>query len=106
MAEMAVSLLKLEGEKIEVVPNTAAGKAGVISDADLEMLLDRRPEVFADRGKGWTSSGKTAPGIDVDKAGKAKKPAAFAVYEGPVRGGNDALAHMMGEDSDVIELIE
>ena len=108
MAEMAVSLLKLEGEKIEVVPNTAAGKAGVISDADLEMLLDRRPEVFVDRGKGWTSSGKTAlgegvPGMDADKAGKAKKPAAFAVYDAPVQEGNDALAHMLGEDSDVIE---
>ena len=97
MAEMAVSLLKLEGEKIEVVPNTAAGKAGVISDADLEMLLDRRPEVFVDRGKGWTS------GVEVKKAGKAEKPAAFAVYEAPVQEGNDALAHMMGEDSDLIE---
>ena len=105
---MAVSLLKLEGEKIEVVPNTAAGKAGVISDADLEMLLDRRPEVFVDRGKGWTSSGENAPGkgvpgMDVKKTGTTKKPAAFAVYEAPVQEGNDALAHMMGEDSDMIE---
>lgn len=92
MAEMAASLLKLEGEKIDVVPNTAAGKANVISDEDLAALLDRSPEVFADRGKGWTSST-----IDPEKpAGKRK--AAFAVFEGPVDEGNDALAKLLGED--------
>jgi ATP-dependent DNA helicase len=94
MAEMAASLLKLEGEKIDVVPNTEAGKANVLSDEDLEMLLDRSPEVFADRGRGWTS-GKTAErGRDVD----AKKKAAFAVFEAPVDQGNDALAQLLGED--------
>lgn len=55
MAEMAASLLRLEGEKIEVVPNTTEGKQSVLSDEDLDVLLDRRPEVFAERGKGWTS---------------------------------------------------
>lgn len=93
MAEMAASLLKLEGEKIDVVPNTEAGKANVLSDEDLEMLLDRSPEVFTDRGRGWTS-GKTAErGQDVD----AKKTA-FAVFEAPVDKGNDALAQLLGED--------
>ncbi|KAI0072353.1 hypothetical protein K474DRAFT_1667957 [Panus rudis PR-1116 ss-1] len=86
MAEMAASLLKLEGEKIEVVPDTAAGKASVISDEDLDMLLDRRPEVFADRGKGWTSA-------EERKTAKT----AFAVYDAPADQGNDALAGMMGE---------
>jgi ATP-dependent DNA helicase len=94
MAEMAASLLKLEGEKINVVPNTEAGKAGVLSDEDLELLLDRKPEVFADRGQGWTS-GKTAEdGQEVD--GKTK--AAFAVFEAPLDEGNDALARLLGED--------
>jgi ATP-dependent DNA helicase len=91
MAEMAASLLKLEGEKINVVPNTEAGKAGVLSDEDLELLLDRKPEVFADRGQGWTS-GKTAEEVD----GKTK--AAFAVFEAPLDEGNDALARLLGED--------
>lgn len=94
MAEMAASLLKLEGEKIDVVPNTAAGKANVLSDRDLEVLLDRSPEVFTDRGKGWTSeksaeSGQTTSG---------ERKTAFAVFEGPVDEGNDALAKLLGED--------
>jgi ATP-dependent DNA helicase len=95
MAEMAASLLRLEGEKIDVVPNTAEGKAGVLSDEDLEMLLDRSPEVFADRGQGWTSTdgaGKLGAGEGVGKK------TAFAVYEAPVDQGNDALAKMLGED--------
>ena len=45
LAEMAMELHRLEGEKIQVVPNTEAGKASVISDEELEMLLrDRRGE--------------------------------------------------------------
>lgn len=101
MAEMAAELLRLEGEKIDVVPNTAEGKAGVLSDEDLEVLLDRRPQVFADRGEGWTSSGKTA-GREAD-AGVVPEMAdgkrtAFAVYQAPVDQGNDALAKMLGED--------
>jgi ATP-dependent DNA helicase len=99
MAEMAASLLKLEGEKIQVVPNTEAGKASVLNDEDLEMLLDRRPEVFADRGQGWSSArgdpGRGDMGADVE--GKRKKTA-FAVYEAPVDEGNAALANMLGED--------
>ncbi|KAG6816760.1 hypothetical protein H0H87_003155 [Tephrocybe sp. NHM501043] len=101
MAEMAASLLRLEGEKIEVVPNTAEGKARVISDEDLDALLDRSPQVFADRGEGWTSSSKTAGGhVDADgipAVGEGKKTA-FAVYRAPIDQGNDALAKMLGED--------
>ncbi|KAG5637500.1 hypothetical protein H0H81_004324 [Sphagnurus paluster] len=96
MAEMAASLLRLEGKKIDVVPNTAEGKAGVLPDKDLEMLLDRRPEVFADRGQGWTSASKA--GGDGDNGRTDTKKTAFAVYEAPVDVGNDALAKMMGED--------
>ncbi|THH31280.1 hypothetical protein EUX98_g2915 [Antrodiella citrinella] len=88
MAEMAASLLRLEGEKIQVVPNTAAGKASVISDENLDTLLDRSPAVFVDRGRGWTSA---------ETIGQAGKKAVFAVYEAPAHEGNDALADMMGE---------
>ncbi|KAL0062980.1 putative ATPase [Marasmius tenuissimus] len=93
MAEMAASLLRLEGEKIDVVPNTSEGKANVISNEDLDMLLDRRPEVFADRLKGWTSAG----GQDVLES-QASRKTAFAVYEAPGDQGNDALAMMLGEN--------
>jgi ATP-dependent DNA helicase len=85
MAEIASSLLRLEGEKIEVVSNGDS----VISDEDLEVLLDRRPEVFAERGEGWTSH----EGVQENKA-------AFAVYNAVADEGNDALAKMMGEDAE------
>ncbi|KAE9402335.1 hypothetical protein BT96DRAFT_974382 [Gymnopus androsaceus JB14] len=94
MAEMAASLLRLEGEKIDVVPNTNEGKANVLTDADLNSLLDRSPEVFTDRGKGWTSSGVDAAELE------SGKKAAFAVYEAPADEGNDALAMMLGEDTE------
>jgi ATP-dependent DNA helicase len=55
ITEMVAELLALEGEHIEVVQNTAAGKRGVISDAELDTLLDRCKEVFEGRGVGWKS---------------------------------------------------
>lgn len=89
-----MELHRLEGEKIQVVSSTEAGKASVISDEDLETLLDRRPEVFADRQKGWTSAGQVeedaeaaaAPVVVPDAAAKTKT--AFAVYEAPANDGN------------------
>ena len=92
MAEMAAALLRLEGEKIEVVPDTKEGKQGVLSDADLDVLLDRRPEVFAERQKGWISGAGSSSRVakdravtDVDHAtiGRGKKTA-FTVCEAPV----------------------
>lgn len=97
MAEMAASLLKLEGEKIDVVPNTREGKANVLSDEDLDMLLDRRPEVFADRGKGWTSARDPIGDGVLEATGKKTT---FAVYEAPVSEGNDVLAKVLGEDAE------
>ena len=109
MAEMAAALLRIEGEKIDVVPNTKEGKQGVLSDADLEVLLDRRPEVFSERRKGWVS-GAAGGGVaaqddmgqevsDVDHAAVgAGKKAAFAVYEAPVDEGNDSLSKMLEEE--------
>jgi ATP-dependent DNA helicase len=110
IAEMAAALLRIEGEKIDVVPNTKEGKQGVLSDADLEVLLDRKPEVFSERRKGWISG--SAGGVvqhdgmmdqdvssDVDYAAVgAGKKAAFAVYEAPVDEGNDSLSKMLGEE--------
>jgi len=106
MAEMAAALLRVEGEKIDVVPNTKEGKQGVLSDADLEVLLDRRPEVFSERRKGWISgSAGGQDGMDQDVSSDvdyaavgAGKKAAFAVYEAPVDEGNDSLSKMLGEE--------
>jgi ATP-dependent DNA helicase len=89
MVELAASLLKLEGERIEVVPNSEVGRARIISDEDLDMMLDRSPEAFAGRGKGWAS-----------KDGEQKEQAAFKVYDGLVDEGNDALARVMGESEE------
>lgn len=88
MKELAADLLKLEGEQIDVVTNTSAeGKKRVLSDEDLDMLLDRSGAVFTDRKKGWKS----------EESGAGKR-AAFAVYEAPAHEGNDLVAKIMGED--------
>ncbi|RDX45961.1 hypothetical protein OH76DRAFT_1407538 [Lentinus brumalis] len=107
LAEMAMELHRLEGERIQVVPNTEAGKASVISDEELEVLLDRRPEVFADRQKGWTSAGQVeeeaaAAKIVVPDA-NAKTKTAFAVYEAPVGADGNLLGMMDGLDDEAEE---
>jgi ATP-dependent DNA helicase len=86
MTDMAKELLSLEGEKIDVVSE----KDMVISDAALETLLDRSPEVFAQRALGWTSaeSERRASGKNV----------AFEVFEQQADEANEGLAHMMGEE--------
>lgn len=87
MAEIAASLLKLEGEQIDVIASgadsssTERGKR-VLSDGDLDALLDRSAEVFAERGSGWTGGAKEN----------------FAVFQAPVDTGNGALANMLGEE--------
>lgn len=99
MAEMAASLMRLEGEKIEVVPETKEGKKAVLSDEDLAMLLDRSPKVFDERGDGWmsargariTTMGEECDGqLDHGSIGGGRK-AAFAVYQAPVDEGSEAL---------------
>ncbi|KAI0773135.1 SNF2 family N-terminal domain-containing protein [Trametes elegans] len=99
LAELAMELHRLEGEKIQVVSSTEAGKASVISDEDLNTLLDRSPEVFADRQKGWTSSGhieeETGPAKVVVPDAAANTKTAFAVYEAPANDGN--ILGMMGD---------
>ena len=111
---MAAQLLELEGEHIEVVQNTVDGKRSVISDAELDMLLDRRKEVFEGRGVGWKSGGAVAAGYRAGTTTTVASSAAgpgraanvdtgrgsglFEVYEAPKDEGNDALAHMLGEE--------
>jgi ATP-dependent DNA helicase len=92
IAEIAANLLRLEGEKIEVVPKSEAGKTKLISDAELDKLLDRSPEVFTDRGQGWTSGQK---GGEKAKSGDV----AFEVFTAPTDKGNDTLATMLAEDT-------
>ncbi len=102
MAEIAASLLKLEGEKIDVVPDTAAGKASVLSDEDLDVLLDRSPDVFADRGEGWTRT-VTAAAASVESkktSGRKKTKKAFEVLAGRVDETDDSLARMFGGDEE------
>jgi ATP-dependent DNA helicase len=113
MAEMAADLLRLEGEKIDVVPDVeedsddddnsgnkrrrrARFRERVLSDRHLDMLLDRSPEVFESRGLGWTSD--TFQKAEEDTNGEATRKAAFAVYEAPKDQGNDALTAMIDED--------
>lgn len=111
MADMAADLLRLEVEKIDVVPDDEDDDSGanrngksttrqrrVLSDKHLDMLLDRSPEVFEERGLGWNSSKAAGYGGD-DESGEEGDEAAFAVYEAPKDQGNDALAAMMGEDA-------
>ncbi|KAK2460488.1 hypothetical protein APHAL10511_007494 [Amanita phalloides] len=113
MAEMAAAILKLEADQIEVVPPSKAGKIKyqVLSDEELDMLLDRSAEVFAERGKGWSNvrrkehaqmeTDERKEEEEVERAvGVDGKKAAFAVYEAPKADGNvdDALARMLGED--------
>lgn len=71
-----------------MVPNTVEGKKRVLSDEDLNALLDRSPSVFTDRTKGWSSTAA--------EGGEGR----FKVYDAPVHEGNDALARMLGEDAE------
>ncbi|KAL4244660.1 hypothetical protein ABKN59_010304 [Abortiporus biennis] len=97
MTELAAELLKLEGEKTQVVKGDTPGE--VINDEDLQVLLDRSPEVFVDRTKGWTRN--TTTGRDGDEGGRKQNGReAFAVYEAPAHEGNDMLAGMMSEGVD------
>ncbi|KAH9024616.1 P-loop containing nucleoside triphosphate hydrolase protein [Lactarius pseudohatsudake] len=110
IAEMAAHLLELEGEHIEVVLSTTAGKRSAISDAELDILLDRRKEVFEGRGVGWKSGAEAAKGrankgahssgAETPRRQRADADSGlFEVYKAPVDEGNDALAHMLGEDA-------
>ncbi|KAH7886551.1 SNF2 family DNA-dependent ATPase [Phlebopus sp. FC_14] len=97
ISEMAAELLKLEGEHIEVVPETGEAKRGVLRDEDLEEMLDRREAVFTDRGKGWSRGGRRRDEGKGEGAGEEGTGTTFAVYEAPVHHGNEVVARLMGE---------
>ena len=93
MAQIAADLLRLEGEQIKVVPKGEAGKKTVLlSDEELEMLLDRNTDEMANRGHGWNSAG-----INPEES-STKASAAFAVFNGPTEhDGSDVMSRLMGE---------
>jgi len=93
MAQIAADLLRLEGEQIKVVPKGEAGKKTVLlSDQELEMLLNRNLDEMAHRGKGWNSAG-----VDLEEI-NTKATAAFAVFNGPTeQDGSDVMSKLMGE---------
>jgi len=93
MARIAADLLRLEGEQIKVVPKGEVGKKAVLlSDQELEVLLNRNLDEMANRGKGWNSAG-----VDLEDSG-TNATAAFAVFNGPTeQDGSDAMSRLMGE---------
>lgn len=93
MAQIAADLLRLEGEQIKVVPKGETGKKAVLlSDQELEMLLNRDLDEMANRGKGWNSTG-----VDLEE-NDTKATAAFAVFNGPTeQDGTDVMSRLMGE---------
>jgi len=107
MADMARSLLELESEKIEVVPGTEAGRKSVLSDAALDALLDRSPEVFEGRGAGWKEADLRREKKKDKKSRAAREGTeevgAFEVYDAPVDEGNDAIGRIFSEDADASE---
>lgn len=97
MTQVPVALLRLEGENIDVVPNTKEGKQGFLSDNDLDVLMDCTLEMFAKReyvwisgaglviiGHGWIWRSMTADGEVEHAAIAGCKKAASAVYQATV----------------------
>lgn len=94
-ADMARALLDLDGEEI----NVATADDQIISDADLEMLLDRSPAAYA-REKGW-AAGLGKVGEKGRKAQLAKgERTAFEVFEAQRDEAAEGLAHMFEGDGE------
>ena len=108
IAEMATQLLEFEGDRIKVVQNSAVGKRGIISYSELNMLLDRRKDVFEGRRVSWKSGKASRSGVKGSSSSSRASTASprrggadgglFEVYEAPTDEGNDALAHILGEE--------
>ena len=80
MSEVAKSILALEGEKVQL----AEENDEIISDVQLDTLLDRSEAAYASRGMGWVEAGR-----DGNEA--------FEVTETNVDGANEDLAKLMAE---------
>lgn len=93
--DVARALLDLEGEQI----NVASADDTIISDADLEVLLDRSPEAFA-RKKGWAAGlAKAGTKARQDKLAKGERTA-FEVFVPAKDEAADGLAHMFAGDGE------
>jgi len=88
------SLLTLEAEKVDVLHSS---NDKILSDADLEVLLDRSPEVFSGRGDGWS---QRKAGDTTKKVGGHRAPnaVAFQVFNRTADEANDGLASMLDAD--------
>ena len=93
---MAAALLRLESEKIHIV-SSSDDKNKLISDDALDALLDRRPEVFEERGKGWKKDEGHAPVASAPQT-SASTRTAFEVFEGVEDDSNQGLARLMGDE--------
>lgn len=87
-ADLAASILRFDEDQVEVVGRGDT----ILNDEQLDVLLDRSPEVFLSRGKGWSSE-------EGKNRADAKAGVAFEVFEMAQDEGNDALANMLGEES-------
>ncbi|BEI90220.1 uncharacterized protein CcaverHIS019_0302900 [Cutaneotrichosporon cavernicola] len=94
-ADMARALLDLDGEEI----NVADASDKIISDADLEVLLDRSPEAYA-RQKGWAAGlGKVGQKGREAQLAKGERTA-FEVFETQRDEAAEGLAHMFEGDGE------
>ena len=98
VADMAKALLALEGEEI----NVASADDTIISDADLDILLDRSPAAFA-REKGWSAG--LVGGTGAKRAEQISKGerTAFEVFVPAKDDAADGLAQMFGGDGEAEE---
>ncbi|WVR03323.1 hypothetical protein IAU60_000314 [Kwoniella sp. DSM 27419] len=94
-AEMAQALLELEGEEIDV----ATKDDTIISDQDLDILLDRSTAAFA-REKGWSAGlGKAGAEGRQERLKKGEKTA-FEVFVTAKDDAADGLASMFAGDGE------
>jgi ATP-dependent DNA helicase len=93
-AEMARALLDLEGEEI----NIATADDMIISDADLDMLLDRSPAAFA-REKGWSAGMGHGNKSRQERLAKGERTA-FEVFVPAKDEAAEGLAHMFAGDDE------
>ncbi|TXT06023.1 hypothetical protein VHUM_03496 [Vanrija humicola] len=97
-ADMARALLDLDGEEI----HTATADDKIISDGDLDLLLDRSPEAFA-REKGWAAGlGKVGAAGREAQLAKGERTA-FEVFVPAKDEAADGLAHMFNGDGEIEE---
>ncbi|WWD22255.1 hypothetical protein CI109_106746 [Kwoniella shandongensis] len=98
VAEMAKALLNLEGEEI----NIASADDTIISNEDLDILLDRSPAAFA-REKGWSAGLGKAGAHGRDEKIKKGEKTAFEVFVSAKDEAADGLAQMFGGDDEAAE---